>query len=183
MIQQLAILARPALQFPIIRQIRRNHGLEHATIHVLSRRVKNLSMAGRSSSTGFILIGEAPTDQIEQATREALSRMKKGEHQLAIHPNCGTNLVTTGMLTSLVAVIGTRGGTQRVNGDRFAFLTIMMMLAVLVSQPLGLSLQKHFTTEGDPGDLEIVSVTRKTWEIPMLKTLTIHEIVTSGGGA
>ncbi|MCU0498394.1 MAG: DUF6391 domain-containing protein [Anaerolineae bacterium] len=183
MMQQLAILARPALHLPVIRKIRRNHGLEHATIHLLSRRVKNLSMAGRSSATGFILIGEAPTEQIEQAAREALNRMKKGEHQLAIHPNCGTNLVTTGMLTSLAAVIGTRGGTARINGDRFAGLTIMMMLAVLISQPLGLSLQKHFTTDGDPGDLEIVSVTRKTWDVPMLKQMTVHEVVTRGGSA
>jgi hypothetical protein len=178
MIKQIAGYARPVLEFPVIRQVRRNHGLEHATIHLLSRRVKGLSMAGRSSANGFILIGEASTEQIEAAARDALARMKRGEHNLAIHPNCGTNLVTAGVMTTLVAYLGTAGGSRRMNLDRTAGLMSLMMIAALVSQPLGMSLQRHFTTDGDPGDLEIVSITRGEFRLPFGAPVTTHRIVT-----
>ncbi len=109
MIQFLAILAAPILNLPIIRRVRRNHGLEHATIHMLSRKVKNLSMAGRSTLTGFYLYGNVSTREVEDAVSEALQRMRDGEHGLAIHPNCGTGLVTAGILTSLATLVGTAG--------------------------------------------------------------------------
>jgi hypothetical protein len=181
MLEQMANFARPVLDNNVIRKVRRNHGLEHATIHLLSRRVKGLSMAGRSSAGGFILIGEAPTKEIEAAVHDALSRMKKGEHSLAVHPNCGTNLVTTGALTTMVAFLGTGGGTRRMNGDRAAGLMSLMMLAVLISQPLGMGLQKYFTTEGDPGDMEIVSITRSEFKLPFFAPMTIHRVVTTAG--
>src|SRR5690606_14137353 len=92
MLEQLAHSAKPVLDLPIVRRTRRNHGLEHATITLLSRRIKGLQMAGRSDENGFTLMGEAPTDQIEASVNEALRRMRAGEHNLAVHPNCGTNL-------------------------------------------------------------------------------------------
>jgi len=67
MIQFLAILAAPLLNLPVIRRIRRNHGLEHATIHMLSRKQKNLNIAGRSTSAGFYLYGNVPTAEVEAA--------------------------------------------------------------------------------------------------------------------
>ncbi len=75
MIQLLALISTPILNLPVIRRIRRNHGLEHATIHVLSQRVKNLSMAGRSTATGFYLYGNITTGEVEAAAWEALRRM------------------------------------------------------------------------------------------------------------
>lgn len=112
MIQFLAILAAPLLNLPVIRRIRRNHGLEHATIHMLSRKQKNLNIAGRSTSAGFYLYGNVPTAEVEAAAQEALYRMRHGEHGLAIHPNCGTGLVTAGVLTSITALAGTAGMKQ-----------------------------------------------------------------------
>ena len=35
------------LELPYIRQTRCNHALEHATIHILSERIKPLRLAGR----------------------------------------------------------------------------------------------------------------------------------------
>jgi len=43
---------QPILQLQPIDRIRRNHGLEHATIHVLSSR-KRRSMAGYSDTKAF----------------------------------------------------------------------------------------------------------------------------------
>ena len=177
---QLARYATPLLQHPAVLSVRRNHGLEHATIHILNRRQYKLS--GRSSQTGFVLVGEVPTEQVEDAVREALQRMKAGEHRLAVHPNCGTNLATTGFLATTVAFLGFSGRGWRRAWERFPTVMIFIMAAVLLSMPLGMSLQRHFTTEGDLGDLELVSVSRETINLPLQhQQLTLHRIVTAQG--
>lgn len=179
MIKQLAGIAHPLLDTPIVRRTRRNHGLEHATIHLLSSRIKGLHMAGRSTDGGFILLGEAPTEMVERAVHDALRRMRAGEHQLAIHPNCGTNLVTTGFLTSLVALVGLGGANRREAFNRLPAVMTLMMLALLVGQPLGTALQRHITTDGDPADLEVVSITRHEVPTPFSsKPMMMHRVVT-----
>jgi hypothetical protein len=177
MLEQLAAAARPILDLPYIRRTRRNHGLEHATITVLSRSRYRLS--GRSTDSGFVLLGDVPTSAVEAAAAEALRRMRAGEHGLAVHPNCGTNLATTGLLTSLVGVIGLGGASRRDSFNRLPLVMIAMMLTVLYAQPLGMALQKHFTTDGDPGDLEILGITRREVRLPFAdEPLTIHRVVT-----
>ena len=59
-ILSLAEYAEPLLTSPYILRTRRNHGLEHATIHILSR--GNYQLSGRSSDHGFIIFGNVPTD-------------------------------------------------------------------------------------------------------------------------
>jgi hypothetical protein len=81
-----------------ISRIRRNHGLEHATLTILAQRFPNTPMAGRSSTSGFWLLGEVPTDAVQEAVTQALARMKAGEHHLAVHAHCGTNYVVSGSL-------------------------------------------------------------------------------------
>jgi hypothetical protein len=184
MIQYLALLTAPILNLPVIRRIRRNHGLEHATIHLLSRRVKNLSMAGRSTVGGFYLYGNVATEDVETAVHEALHRMRSGEHRLAIHPNCGTGLVTAGVMTGTATLMGTTG-MKGGFAERLARLPTVVLLATLsliVSQPLGLALQQHFTTLGDPGQMEVVNISRTEFPIPLGgQRLTVHFIRTNGG--
>jgi hypothetical protein len=167
MLAQLGILARPVLSIPVVKRTRRNHGLEHATVHILSKRLKNVPMMGRSSDRGFVLFADAPQEEIESAVREALRRMQHGEHNLAIHPGCGTSRLTTGFLTSLVAIIGLSGTNRRDAFNRLPFMMVAMMLTILFAEPLGISLQKHFTTEGDPGNMEVISITRKESRMPL----------------
>lgn len=184
MIQFLAILAVPLLNLPVIRRIRRNHGLEHATIHMLSRKQKNLNIAGRSTSAGFYLYGNVPTAEVEAAAQEALFRMQHGEHGLAIHPNCGTGLVTAGVLTSITALAGTAGMKQSL-ADRLSRLPTIVLLStfsLILSQPLGLALQQHFTTLGEPGQLEVVAINRYEFPIPLAgQRLTVHFVRTTQG--
>ena len=158
-----------------IRQIRRNHGLEHATIHVLSRRMPSLRMVGRSDAGGFWLYGNAPTELIEECTAQALTRMKNGEHKLAIHPNCGTNLVAVALLSAGAALLALAGSERQRFGkiQRIPVLIMGLMVAGLLGQPLGAKLQEHVTTLGDPGDMEIVSV-----EQGKRGELTYHRVVT-----
>ena len=178
--ERLAETAAPLLMHPYILSVRRNHGLEHATIHILNRQRYKLS--GRSSDKGFILLGEVPTEQVESAVIEALQRMQAGEHKLALHPNCGTNLVTTGFVATAAAFLGFAGRGRRSGWERFPTMMIIMMAVVLLSMPLGMSLQQHFTTEGDLGAMELVSVTRDTMTLPFNgQEITLHRIVTNQG--
>lgn len=179
MIKRMAEAARPFLEFPIVRRTRRNHALEHATIHVLTERGLRASVAGRSSDGGFILIGKIPTEQVESAVREALHRLGRGETRLAVHPNCGTNLVTAGVLTTMVGWLGLGTTNNRPSLDRTSWTLAAMVAALIAAQPLGMSLQKHFTTKGQPGDLEVVGIARHDVEWPL--KMTVHRVVTRRG--
>ena len=161
----------------VISKIRRNHGLEHATIHILSKRKGKLSMVGHSDMSGFTLYGPIDTVEVEQAAQEALQRLRQGEAELAVHPRCGTVLATTGLLTGLAAffAIGVDGGSR----SRFRWASVPAAIlaatfAAIVAQPLGLFIQKEYTTSGQPGNLEIKRVSVK----PNARVIT-HRVETS----
>jgi Domain of unknown function (DUF6391) len=173
--RQLSLL-QPVLDLPYIRRTRRNHGLEHATIHLLSQRVANLRMVGRSDAGGFWLFGDVTTEDVHSCVEGALQRMQAGEHRLAIHPNCGTNLITVaaiGTLATLVALIGSErerfGKIQRI-----PLVATGLMIAAVLGQPLGAQVQEHITTLGDPGDLEILDIKRT-----LRGGLTAHRVRTT----
>ncbi len=159
------------LDAPLVSETRRNHALEHATIHILSGRFPGRAMAGHSNPTGFFLIGDLPTEDVRSAASEALTRLQNGESRLAIHAGCGTNYVVIGALTGLFAIIGMIGTKRtRERFERFPLLILLSILAFMTGQPLGLALQKRVTTQADPGGLTIVDI------YPVSKT--IHRVVT-----
>ncbi|MBI3244483.1 MAG: hypothetical protein HYZ49_19560 [Chloroflexi bacterium] len=158
-----------------IARVRRNHGLEHATIHVLTAR-KRRSMAGYSDANGFWLLGDLPTDEVEAAAHEALKRMKGGEHDLAIHPNCGTNFVTAGTFAGLAAFVSLIGArTWRDKLERLPLTLAFATAAIVFAQPVGLRLQAEITTNGVMGEMEIASV-KKVSTSPAV----MHRIETRG---
>jgi len=178
-IEQFAEQAQPILNLPVIRRTRRNHGLEHATITILASRIKPLSMAGRSDGGGFLLFGEVSTEQVQSAVNEALRRMKHGERSLAVHPNCGTNLVTTSFVASIAAMLGMVGARRSGWLNRLPLVMSFVSIALLLSQPLGMSLQRHITTDGDPADLEVLEITRREVQMPLREgTMTVHRVNT-----
>jgi hypothetical protein len=167
------------LDVPVVRRTRRNHGLEHATIHVLSRRVKKLRMAGRSDSGGFFLWGDVSTETVEAAAHEALRRMKNGERELAIHPNCGTNLVTTAFLATSGAMLGVAGADRKNILNRMPIVMALILGALVAGQPIGTLLQRDFTTDGDPGDLVIERIERSEHAIvPGRPPTVVHRVTT-----
>lgn len=177
MLEQLARYSAPVLALPVIRRTRRNHGLEHATIHVLSH--KHVSLSGRSDESGFVLLGAVNTADVEAAVNEALRRMKNGEHGLVLHPNCGTNLLTTGLLASLVGFVGLSGVNRRVSFNRLPTVLLFMMAVILFSPLLGMELQRLFTTDGDPHDLEVLSVQRREIRLPFMRSpVVMHRVST-----
>ena len=147
---------------PVLERIRKNHGLEHATIHLLSAQRPGTGLAGRSDHRGFVLFGNVSTDAVAEAAEKALERMRNGEHHLAVHPNCGTNFVTSGMLVGLVAFVGaiSLGKTWRTRLERLPLLMSVATLTLIFAQPLGMTVQREVTTTGLMGDLKIVSITR-----------------------
>jgi hypothetical protein len=184
MLKTLAHAAAPVLELPLVRQVRRNHALEHATITILATRVQGLRMSGRSTNSGFILYGEAPTDKIEAAAREALRRLKAGQHELALHPNCGTNYVTTAVMGTLAAAVTLYGSNRRNLSDRLPFTMLAMLGVSLFGQPVGMLMQEHFTTDSSMGDLELVSVvTRSERLFGLGEPIPTHIVTTSGGAA
>jgi len=165
------------LALPVVDRIRRNHGLEHATLHVLSRRFPRLAMAGHSTPYGFRLIGDISTEAVESAVSEALSRLRAGEKHLAVHPNCGTNFVTAGVFSGLAgaaAMFGV-GPRRRDLFERLPLAAVLATLALIAALPLGQSIQRQVTTSGEPGSLEVTSITRT-----QAGRLAVHYVQTQG---
>jgi hypothetical protein len=155
------------LDLPMISHVRRNHALEHATMHTLSERYRNLRLVGRSSLWGFYIYGDVPTEGVAAAAQEALRRLKAGQRRMAIHPNCGSNLAVAGTLAGLGAFLALGGGSTgraRNRLERLARLPLAFAaatLGIILAQPLGVALQAHVTTQADVGDLRIVGVTQE----------------------
>ena len=152
------------LGLPLLSRVRRNHALEHATMSVLSERYQNLRLVGRSSLWGFYVYGNVPAEGVLAAAQEGLRRLKAGQHHMAIHPNCGSNLAVAGILAGVGAVLALGGLSDRRRSwlDRLARLPLACtaaMLGIVLAQPLGTALQAHVTTQADVGDLRVVSVT------------------------
>ncbi|MEL6310351.1 MAG: DUF6391 domain-containing protein, partial [Chloroflexota bacterium] len=173
----IARVLRPVLELPLVKRVRQNHGLEHATIHMLNR--QNYVLSGRASLGGFVIMGDVPTEKIEKAATDALSRLRKGQRQLAIHPNCGTNLVTAGLMSTSIAAVGFMGTDRRRAWERFPFVMVFMMLASLYATPVGMVVQEHITTDGNPGDMQIVRVKKGEMRLPFRsKPIVVHTITT-----
>jgi hypothetical protein len=139
------------------RRIRQNHALEHATITILSGMVPNLSVSARSSSDGFIILGDVDLGLLRRALEEALSRLQAGEAELAIHPNCGTNLAVGVSLITLGTLIGLASSHTR---TRVATAAASSFAGWAAARPLGEYVQRHFTTLPDLRGVRVTEIAR-----------------------
>ncbi|MBN2549101.1 MAG: hypothetical protein JXB15_08090 [Anaerolineales bacterium] len=159
-----------------IARVRRNHGLEHATLHVLSEQHPGQPMAGHSDWGGFWILGDLTTEQVTAGVYEALLRLQNGQRHLAVHPNCGTNLVAAGILGGGLASLAWLGVGRKWQDklERLPLAFTLATLAMVAAQPLGLLLQQEVTTSGDPQGLAIVEI------IPSQRgRLKAHRILTT----
>jgi hypothetical protein len=116
-------------------------------------------MAGHSNPTGFFLLANVPTEDVATAVTQALTRLRSGERNLAIHAGCGTNLATTAVLAGSLAWIPLNGRKSTLG--KLALLPLSLALAMVgysLSQPLGPWLQANVTTEAELGDLQVVDI-------------------------
>ena len=165
------------LNLPSVSRVRRNHGLEHATLNILAEHFPHSHLAGHSDVAGFWVIGDVPTEAVAEAVGSALERMKAGEQDLAIHPNCGTNFVTAGAAAGIAAwlVMLTSGRSLRQRIDRLPMVISLATVAIIFAQPLGLLLQARVTTSGKPGDLQVTRIAAE-----QQGRFMAHRIVTQG---
>ena len=146
------------LDFSIIRRTRRNHALEHATIHLLSAALPGKSLAGRSTPFGFYLYGDVTLDNLTTAVHDALQRLRQGESHLAIHPGCGTNFLTSGTLAGLAVFAALSVGDQKNRWSRLPDGLLAATVALMVAQPIGPKVQQKVTTLADMDDLTIMAI-------------------------
>jgi len=149
----------PILDMPLILETRRNHALEHATLHILAEKFPRKPLAGHSNPTGFLVFGDVPTEEVRAAVVVALTRLRAGERHLAIHGGCGTNYAISILAAGLLAWLGLTGANSR--RSRLWRLPLVIPLAVLgffISQPLGPVLQRRVTTQANPGGMQIEDV-------------------------
>lgn len=143
-----------------IDDIRRNHGLEHATVSILLARHGARRLAGRAAADGFYIIGKVDEETLQSCAEEALQRMQRGESALAVSPLCGTNIAVTGAVTA-AATMATLARSHG-NGirSRFGDAFTAAMFGVVLAQPLGRLVQARITTRADLGGFELVEVRR-----------------------
>jgi hypothetical protein len=148
----------------LVQRVQHNHALEHATINLLSRRYPKAQIMGLSGPLGFTLYSTLTAEDIIPAAREALQALKAGDVNLAIHENCGTNLVITAAMTTLATLVGF-GGLNR-SRERHAFLKALERLpqavlfnavAIIAAMPLARWVQANVTTNPDVHNIEIAS--------------------------
>jgi hypothetical protein len=151
--------------------IRQNHALEHATIHVLSRYNPYARIMGRTTLSGYHIIGALSTQDVANAATEALVRLQQGEAHLSVHPRCGTNLAVTGVLAG-TAAFGATLGRPRSRLERLPLALMAATLAAIAAQPLAHLVQERVTTSPDVEGVHIENVER-------LQTgmLAIHRVV------
>ncbi|HEU5379632.1 MAG TPA: DUF6391 domain-containing protein [Ktedonobacteraceae bacterium] len=155
------------------RRVRQNHALEHATITILSTYVPELRASARSTSHGFTIFGDVDLDRLRLAVNEALRRLQAGESELAIHPNCGTNLVVGLSFLTVGAVLGLNSNRMRA---RVASAALSSFAGVAAARPLGQLVQKYVTTFPDLRGVRVTRIyRRKIFNFTVVEVRTIQE--------
>lgn len=157
---------------PWIDAIRRNHGVEHATVAVLFSRTGPQRIAGRAARDGFFILGAVDEDLLLSCAHEALGRMQRGEGDLAVSPHCGTNIAVTAVLSTLGTMSALTKHTDRPLRDRFGEAMTASILAIVAAQPLGRLVQRYLTTRAD---VQAMSIVRVQTYVP-----GVRKVITSG---
>lgn len=158
-----------------VQATRLNHALEHATLNVLARLGVQARLAGYSERDGFFILGSIDTEVLKHAVDQAYERLIHGEPGLAIHEKCGTNYVAAGAVAGFAAWLGMLGVGSGWRGklDRLPMVMLLVTVATILAQPLGLFLQKELTTDPRVDAIRVKSITRYQRD-----SLVVHRIRT-----
>lgn len=155
-----------------ITTLRQNHALEHATISVLTRKVGlNVRMVGRTTTDGFYLYGDIPTEAIREAAKEGLARLQGGEQELAVSPFCGTNIAVAGIMAGIACLLALGGKDRKRQVTR---AIVVATWAIIAAQPVGRIAQKYLTTTPSLANVTIKRITRRG-----IGTRILHKIETT----
>jgi hypothetical protein len=110
---------------------------------------------GFSTDDGFFVQGVRSTEEVDNAAREALRRLRAGEKKLAIHRNCGTTIVAANLLAA-VFFLGAVGVGFYLGGNLLYLLILGgVILSFALRVPLSLFLQRFVTTDADLSNAEV----------------------------
>ena len=155
------------------RRVRQNHALEHATFTVLARMVPTLNASARSNADGFVIFGDVDLGVLRHALDEALSRLLAGEAELAIHPNCGTNLAVGLSVITLGTLLGFTSSRTR---TRIVTAAASSVAGWAAARPLGEYVQRHFTTLPDLRGVRVTDIVRrKLLGMTLIDVRTVQE--------
>lgn len=146
-----------------IRHTRYNHALEHATLHLLQRRFPRAWMAGFSDGKGITFYSELTAEEILPALHEALTQLRNGAVGLAVHPNCGTNLVASASLAVAASWLSLALTPRRSLVERFLQAVLMTMGALLLAPQVGTWLQARVTTDAALPEAQVSSLFADGW--------------------
>ncbi len=63
----------------LVQRTRQHHGIEHATIHILTARHPGKRFSGLSDPLGFTILGDVGEPDLRRAVGDALLRLQAGE--------------------------------------------------------------------------------------------------------
>ncbi len=152
------------------RRVRQNHALEHATFTIMAQMDPSFTGSARSFSDGFIVFSNVDLDLLRRASDEALHRLQAGEAELAIHPNCGTNLAVGITFVTVGTMLGMASNRSR---TRVAAAAASSVAGWAAARPLGEYVQRHFTTLPDLRGVSIAEISRRSFMgIPYIQVRT-----------
>ena len=145
----------------MLRQLRRNHALEHATINLASQRFPGTQFVGFSDPQGFSLYTALSADKVAPLVHEAIATLKAGHGQFAVHENCGTNIVVTAMLTTMATLMAMGRRTKRPLRrlvERLPYAVLLNAFALFAAPSAGHWIQSNVTTDPHLENVEIGAV-------------------------
>jgi hypothetical protein len=167
MVQKVICPFAKLIDLPMLSRVRRNHALEHATLHVLSERHPHLKLMGRASLWGFYIYGSLSAGEVLAAAQEGLLRLKSGQRNMALHPQCGSNFVVAGGFAGLGAFLVLDGSRIRRETNflrRLAYLPLVCAVAtlgIILAGFVAPLFQSLVTTKADVGDLCVLGVVQE----------------------
>jgi hypothetical protein len=134
-----------------------------------------MAAMGYSDAGGFWIVGNLATEAVRDAVDEALARLQKGEAQLAVHPNCGTNYVVAGTLAGSLGwlVMAFSQGNVRRRFQDWPLVVMVTTFGFILGLPLGILFQKRVTIEPQPGGMKVVEI-----RVYRARGVTIHRVNT-----
>ena len=144
------------LMLGLLRDIRSQHGREHATVAVLLERGISPPLAGNATPGGFLVYSRASTEDVREAAEEALRRLQSGQHGLAVSPYCGTNILVAALIALIVTSV-LRGRSKSVMKGMSSMM-LGIMVALTFRRRVGELVQEHLTTLPDSDGVSVRQV-------------------------
>jgi hypothetical protein len=135
---------------------RRNHALEHATIHYLKQSGAR-RLAGQAARNGFRISGRSSVAEIRSAFEQVRRVVRDGGQLPYISRRCGSNIVTAlglGLLLLMVVALGSVLLRPPL-AVRASALSVVVLLFVAVRHGIGSLIQRRFYMKVDFDDISL----------------------------